>query len=87
MAALLRGGQASDLAEAYDMAVNAKPDIRRRIQADQRKAEEDKRTADARSKADQARRAASVNVRSVPVGANPKTMDDTLTEIARRRYR
>jgi hypothetical protein len=86
MAALLRGGQANDLAEAYDMAVNAKPDIRRRIQADQRRTEQDKRTMDARSKADQARRAASVNVRSVPIGANPKTMDDTLTEIARRRY-
>jgi hypothetical protein len=86
MAALLRGGQASDLADAYDMAVNAQPDIRRRIQADQRKAEEDRRAADARSKADHARRAASINVRSVPVGTNPRTIDDTLTEIARRRF-
>jgi hypothetical protein len=86
MAALLDSGQASDLAEAYDMAVNAKPDIRRHIQADQRKVEEERRIADARSKAEQARRSASINVKSVPTRANPRTMDDTLTEIARRRY-
>jgi hypothetical protein len=86
MAALVESLQARDLADAYDMAVNAHPDIRRRIHADQRKAEEEKRAAEARSKADQARRAAAVNVRSTPITATPKTMDDTLNEIARRRY-
>jgi hypothetical protein len=86
MAALLNGGQAKDLADAYDMAVNADRDIRLRIQTDQRQAEEEKRAAGARTKADQARRAAAVNVRSGPAAVNPKTMDDTLNEIARRRY-
>jgi hypothetical protein len=85
---LLQSGQAKDLAGAYDMAVNAHPDIRQRIHADQRKAEEERRSAEARAKADQARRAAAVNVRSTPAGAptNPRTVDETLNEIARRRY-
>jgi hypothetical protein len=86
MAALVDSRQARDLAEAYDMAVNAHPDIRQRIHADQRQADEEKRAAEARTRADQARRAAAVNVRSAPVTATPKTMDDTLNEIARRRY-
>jgi hypothetical protein len=85
---LLQSGQAKELTGAYDMAVNAHPDIRQRIQADQRKAEDEKRAAEARAKADQARRAAAVNVRSTPGGApaNPRTVDETLNEIARRRY-
>lgn len=86
MAALLQSEQAKDLAEAYDMAINAKPDIRQRIQEDQRKADEAKREADAKAKAEQARKAASVNVKSSSANASPRTMDDTLKEIARKTY-
>lgn len=86
MAALLASEQAKDLAEAYDMAVNAKPDIRKRIQEDQRKADEVKREADAKAKADLARKSAAVNVKSSSGNASPKTMDDTLKEIARKSY-
>lgn len=87
MAALLSSEQAKDLAEAYDMAVNAKPEIRQRIQEDQRKAEAAKREAEAKAKADQARKSAQVNVKSSSATkTSPKTVDDTLREVARRHY-
>jgi hypothetical protein len=46
------------------------------------------RQADAQGKAEQARRAAVVNVGTGQPASHvkPKTMDDTLNEIARRRY-
>lgn len=86
MGRLIESGEAPDLNTAYDMAVNAKPDIRQRIQADQRKADEAKRLADQKAKADAARKAAATNVRSGPSTQSPKTMDDDLQEIARRHY-
>lgn len=86
MGRLIESGEAKNLNEAYDMAVNAKPDIRQRIQADQRKADEAKRQADAKVKADAARKAAATNVKSGTVTKSPKTMDDDLQEIARRHY-
>jgi hypothetical protein len=83
MAALLSGGRAKDLASAYDMAIHANPQVRARIQQDARKAEETKQKA----KAEAARKSTAVNVRSgTPGSSNPKTMDDTLNEIARRHY-
>jgi hypothetical protein len=84
MATLLSGGQAKTLDEAYDMAVNANPTIRQRIQSDQRKADEDKRTAEAKAKADAARKAASVNVKSALSSPNPKTMEDDMRDVYRR---
>jgi hypothetical protein len=86
MAALLRFEQASTLADAYDMAVNAKPDIRQRILADQRSADETRRQTAAAAAAAQARKDATVNVRSDSATRPPKTMDDTLQEIARKAY-
>ena len=84
MAALLQNGQAETLDAAYDMAVHALPTTRSRILEDQRKADEAKRAAEQKAKADQAKRATSVNVRSGPAaGASPRTMDETLREIAR----
>lgn len=75
------------LAKAYDKAVHANPDIRARILADQRSQDEDKRRKETAQKAEAARKAASVNVRSGPTGgASPKSMDDTLNEIARKAY-
>jgi hypothetical protein len=54
---------------------------------EQRKADEDKRAEDARRKAADARKSAQVNVKSSgPAGATPRTIDDTLQDIARRAY-
>lgn len=75
------------LTKAYERATWANSDIRTRVQADQRKADEDKRKSEAEAKAKQARSAASVNVKSGSPGtATPKTVDDTLNEIAKRIY-
>ena len=86
MASLVKEGHAQKLDDAYAMASSAHPEISKRIQADQRKSEEDKRQAQLKKDAEAARKSAAVNVRSVPAGASPKTMDDTLREIARRSY-
>ena len=86
MAAMLRAGQANDLDDAYDMAVHAKPDVRQRIQLDQRKADDEKRAAEAKGKAEAARKAASVNVKSGPSSSPKRSIDDDLMEIARRHY-
>jgi len=86
MDTLLSSRHAKDPAEAYDMAANAHPHVRERIQADQRaKDAEEKRRAD-EAKAAEARKAAATNLRSSAPGLQtPKTMDDTLKEIAYRR--
>ena len=86
MSVLMLGGLAANLAEAYDMATNANQSTRERIRQAQRTEEEWKRRAEAEAKAEQARKAATVNVRSSAPGAQlPKTVDDSLQEIARRR--
>lgn len=84
MAALLQGGATDKLDQAYDMAVNAHPDIRQRIQADQRAKEEAARQEEARKKAEEARKAASVNVRTSQTQPAPKSWDDTLSAVADR---
>ena len=61
MAGIFQGGLAGSLKDAYDMAVWARPDLRERILADQRKAEE----AEARKAAEDARKRA-VSIRSNP---------------------
>lgn len=83
-AALLEKNLASDLAQAYEQAVRAHPAVFAKIQADQRAADDAKRQAEARAKAEQARRAAAPNVRSAPSHPTPKTMDDTMREAFRR---
>jgi hypothetical protein len=93
MSSFLKGEHAETLSDAYDMAVNASPKIRARIQADQRAAEE-KKAAEAKAKAEEeakrkvadATRSAKVNVRSTSAHPNPKSIDDTINETARRLY-
>lgn len=80
--------EASTLDEAYDMAINAKPDIRSRIQEDQRKQDEVKRKAEEAKRADEARKANSVNVKSdTATRATPKSWEDEVAEMGRRAYR
>jgi hypothetical protein len=93
MSSFLKGEHAETLSDAYDMAVNASPKVRARIQADQRAAEE-KKTAEAKAKAEEeakkkvadATKSAKVNVRSTSAHPNPKSMDDTIAESARRLF-
>lgn len=81
------------LAKAYDKASWANETIRARIQEDQRIADEKKRKeltekaeAEAKAKAEEAKKSARLNVKGSVAHPNPKTMDDTLEEIARRAY-
>lgn len=57
MAAFLQSGQATTLQEAYDQAIWARPDIRSTLIARETAATQEKRVADAKAKADAARRA------------------------------
>jgi hypothetical protein len=87
MAALMQAKAATTLADAYEKATFANPDIRTRILEDQRKADEGKRQAEAAKKAADAKKSAVVNVRSsTATGNTPRTMDDTLRETASRLY-
>ncbi len=56
MAALLGAGAAKDLQDAYDQAVYARPDTRATLLAQQRAEEEQKRRAEAKQKAEEAKR-------------------------------
>lgn len=68
MAALLSGGQAKDLQEAYEMALWSRPDTRSSLIAQQQQAAEAKRVADAKAKADAARRAGGSVIGSPGIG-------------------
>jgi hypothetical protein len=59
MASLLTSGAAKDMEDAYEQACFANPDIRSTLTIEQKKAEEAKRNADKKAKADAARVAAS----------------------------
>lgn len=65
MAALLQGGRAADLQEAYDKAVYANPDIRSALLAAKTVEDEGKRVADQKAKAEKAKKAGS-SVRGGP---------------------
>lgn len=56
MAALISGGLAKDLKDAYDQSVWARPDLRATLQAQQRAQEEQKRRDEAKQKAEAAKR-------------------------------
>lgn len=87
MSALLMTGAATTLQDAYDQAINAHPEIRKLIQADQARADEARRAEEARKKAAEAKRAGALNVRSTPAAGNsPKSVDDTLRETAARLF-
>ena len=82
MAALLQGGRAQSLQDAYDMAVWARPDIRSSLIAQQSQAAEAKRVAEARAKADAARRAGGSVTGSPGLGASadPKAGNRSLRQ-------
>lgn len=72
MAALLNGGVAKDLDEAYDMAVYARPDIRGQLLASQ--TAQQTATIQSRQKVDKAR-AKAVSVRGGPGGVQPQVQN------------
>lgn len=72
MAALLQGGGAKDLQEAYDKAVWANPDIRSSLLAEQKTAEDKRVAAENAAKAEKAKKAGS-SVKGGPGMAASKT--------------
>lgn len=83
MAALLQGGQAKDLQDAYDQAVYATPQTRNALIAQQL----EKQRAEARKKAEEAKKAAAVNVpaRGAIAAAGPRgSIEDTIRAEAER---
>lgn len=81
------------LEKAYDSATYANPEIRKRIQEDQRIADEKKRKdaeekakEAAKAKAEEASKAARLNVKGSVAHPNPRTIDDTLNDLARKFY-
>jgi hypothetical protein len=83
MGNLLQAGEAKSLKDAYEMAIWARPDLRERILADQRKAEDAKREADARKAAEEAKKKA-VSIRSNPsVNTNATTAGTVRDELVR----
>jgi hypothetical protein len=85
VAALLKGGRATGLKEAYDMACWARPDVRTTILAQQRAEDEQKRTQAERTRVEEARRKAvsvvgSPGSPSLPSTAKPAA--DLRTELA-----
>jgi hypothetical protein len=87
MAKLMEADDGLSMADAYERATYAIPETRQRILADQRKTDEDKTAKEKAARLDAAKKAGTVNVKSTTAaGTAPKTMDDTLREIARARY-
>lgn len=83
MAALVRSGAASTLADAYDQAVYANPETRKAVLEAQSKAEEAKRDAERKAKAAKAAKAAGTQVRTPNGQFAPaaRSMDDTLSAV------
>ena len=87
MGALMSADESLTLEQAYDQASYAIPEIRNRILADQRKTDEDKKAKERAAQVAAAKKAGSVNVKSATgTGQAPKSMDDTLREVAARRF-
>lgn len=85
MAALIQAGRATNLKEAYDMAIWARPDVREQILARQSREAEEKRLAEATKAAVAAKKSAPVNVRPkgvfAPAANAGKTMFDTMSSV------
>lgn len=81
MGTLMTGGQAQDMDEAYDMAINAHPEIRKKVVV---KADYTERTKRAQEDADRAQKTAGTNLKSKGGGGKKiavgKTMDQTMEE-------
>lgn len=86
MGALMVADENLSLDDAYERAVHADPTIRTRILQDQRKAEDEKRTADAKAQAEKARKAGNINVHGDAAKPSPKSVDDALKELERKHY-
>lgn len=92
IAALLRGGAAKNLKEAYDKAVWANPVTRQKEQARLAKSSEDAAKAAQKKKAEEVRRSTGANVKSrsrpvsatAPLGSIDDTLEATLAEIQAR---
>lgn len=85
MAALLQAGQAKDLSDAYEQAIYANPATRNAVLQQQVQAAKD----EAAKKAQAARMASGVNLRStpsMPVKAQVGSMEDTLRDIYRQHH-
>jgi hypothetical protein len=87
MAALLKGGVAKDLQDAYDQACYARPDIRATLSAQQRAEEEQKRRAEEKARADAAR-AKAVSITGGPGNAaQPAPTDRSLRDELQANFR
>ena len=76
------------LQKAYERARRVNPEVSARLEAEAKKAEEAKRIAEAKKRATEAKRAAPLSVPSAPSNStNPRSVDDTLREVARKAYR
>lgn len=81
MAGLLQAGIASDLKDAYEKAIYANPTIRAQVLAKQQAESEAKRKVEAAQKAQEAKRAAAVNVSkrgNLPAAKPIGSMEDTI---------
>lgn len=89
MAALIRAGQATDMASAYDMACWARPDVRPLMLAEQEKTKQAQAVEAARAKVGQARQAAGSITGSPSPGSAPQrggpdlSLEDELREAFR----
>ena len=87
MAGLLQAGLATTLQDAYEQAIYTNPDIRNQVLAAQQAQANEKRKAEAIQKANEAKRAAAVNIsrRGVLPASRPVgSMEDTIRETASR---
>ena len=84
MAALLQAGAATNLAEAYEMAKYARPDIRQQLTAKQLADERAKWEEETKKRAQDAQRANALNVKGSPAPRLPakgKTIDETMAAV------
>jgi hypothetical protein len=85
MAKLIQGGLASDLSDAYEKAMWANPQVRAKVIESQRAEEAATRDAEAKKKAADARKSATINVATKgTVGASPstpKTHEQIMSEV------
>jgi hypothetical protein len=91
MSDFIEKGRATTLEQAYEMAVYADPTIRSLIVSEQAKREDEKRKAEAKARADKARKANKLNVtrkgshdtrQSAPTGSLEDTLNSTYESLA-----
>jgi hypothetical protein len=83
IAGLIRSGMATNLKDAYNQAIYLQPDVRQKVFAAQQAEAQRKQIEEAKLKAEQAKKTASVNLRakpSLPAKAKPGTIQQTLED-------